>query len=164
MRRARVAVGTGSFVALLAVACVGGPGQLPDQGIDQASQGGGVVADPSGSPTGDETSSGTNNGGNKPPPGKPPVILRAGDYDQDCEVDTDCVAIFEGNACTSCACPNAAIASKDASKYSGDRTDAAKDCPDPGDVACTPCESPRVGCNPNTKKCGIGVSSSDAGG
>ena len=39
-------------------------------------------------------------------------IVEAASYDRSCAVDSDCVAIGEGNACEPCAldCPNAAIA------------------------------------------------------
>lgn len=42
MRRALASIAIGCFVVALA-ACVGGPGPLPDQGSDQASQGGGIT-------------------------------------------------------------------------------------------------------------------------
>lgn len=161
MRTGRIALGTGCLVALL-VACVGGPGPLPDQGVDQASQGGGIAGDPSGDDDG-QASGGSKSGGGTTKPAKPPVTLRASDYDQDCEVDSDCVAVFEGSACTTCRCSNAAIATKDANKYTSDLQNGVKDCPDPGDVACAPCVAITVGCDPGTKKCGVGVSSKDGG-
>ena len=163
MHKARIALVSGSFLVLLA-ACVGGPGELPDQGKDQARQGGGIVGDPSGSGSG---SAGSGSAGRPPAKSddapKAQVTIRASDFDQDCKVDSDCVAVFEGPACTACKCPNAAISSKEANKYSRDIAKGAEDCPDQGDVACTPCVSAVVGCNPDTKKCGLGVSSADEG-
>lgn len=48
--------------------------------------------------------------------------IRASDYEQACSVDSDCVAISEGNACEACAlgCTNAAINMSDESKYEDD--------------------------------------------
>ena len=162
MRRARIALATGGFVALLA-ACVGGPGPLPDQGIDQASQGGGIQGDPSSTTEQTSSAGGNDNSGSKPEQTRPPVMLRASDYDQDCEVDSDCVAVFEGEGCTACRCPNAAISTQDATKYATDVQNAAKDCPARGDVACASCQNVSPGCNPDTKKCALGVTSSDGG-
>jgi hypothetical protein len=46
-------------------------------------------------------------------------VVQAASYDRRCAVDSDCVAIGEGNACEACAldCPNAAIARSALSHY-----------------------------------------------
>ena len=159
MRRARIAFGTGCFVALLA-ACVGGPGPLPDQGTDQAGQGGGVVGDTSAG----EGSSGSSKGSTDPevvtPPGAPTQISVA-TFDTTCSEDSDCVAVFQGAVCDACRCPNAAINGRDLEKYSKDLEKAGQDCARPT-IPCR-CDSQLAGCDAKTKRCVLGVKSADGG-
>ena len=46
--------------------------------------------------------------------------ITANSYDQTCTADQDCVVIGEGDACSGCRCPNAAINRKDEAKFNGD--------------------------------------------
>lgn len=48
--------------------------------------------------------------------------IQASDYDQMCALDSDCVAVGEGEVCQACAlaCPTAAINKKDKSHYTSD--------------------------------------------
>jgi hypothetical protein len=67
--------------------------------------------------------------------------LAASDYDQACQEDSDCVAVFLGSFCAShsCACENAAINVSSYNQYSSDfdRDDAPRcPCPDAPPVAC----------------------------
>jgi hypothetical protein len=50
------------------------------------------------------------------------MIVQASDYDQSCAVDSDCVAVSEGNACYPCAlgCTNAAIRAAAYAQYQAD--------------------------------------------
>ncbi len=49
-------------------------------------------------------------------------LIQASSYDQSCKVDSDCVAVGEGNACYACqiACPNAAINASAKARYLAD--------------------------------------------
>jgi hypothetical protein len=47
----------------------------------------------------------------------PPVLVLAGNYDQSCTRDGDCIAVFEGNACTAVQCANAAIRRDELTEY-----------------------------------------------
>jgi hypothetical protein len=49
-------------------------------------------------------------------------LIQASDYEQSCKVDSDCVAVGEGSACSPCAldCPNAAISKSAYAKYQAD--------------------------------------------
>ncbi|HEX3594078.1 MAG TPA: hypothetical protein VHU80_03220 [Polyangiaceae bacterium] len=72
----------------------------------------------------------------------------AQDYDQTCNVDTDCVLVVESSdVCTSCACDNAAIAKSADQKWNDDRT--AFDCPP---IAC-----PAVACPAMIASCAKGM-------
>jgi hypothetical protein len=44
-------------------------------------------------------------------------IIRASDYDQSCNVDSDCAGVFSGNTCVDCPCPNATINKNAAAGY-----------------------------------------------
>lgn len=84
--------------------------------------------------------------------------LAAADYDQACQVDSDCVAVFLGSFCGghSCACENAAINVRSYHQYSSDfDRDNAPRCPCP--------DAPPVACNQGT--CGLrgsGVAAADS--
>lgn len=157
MQSSRVALVTGSLVALL-VACVGGPGPLPDQGPDQSSQGGGIAGDTSAG----EGSSGRNGDSTDDAPPAAPAVITVATYDTTCSEDSDCVAVYQGAVCQACFCPNAALNRKDLEKYSKDLEKAGKDCSRDG-AACGPCESQVAGCDAKTKRCALGVSSADGG-
>src|ERR1051325_1974274 len=47
------------------------------------------------------------------------AALTLSDYDTACQEDVDCVGVYIGD-CSSCMCPNAAIAKTDLPKYEGD--------------------------------------------
>lgn len=121
MNRACSSVVIGVVVSALA-ACVGGPGPLPgeEQGQDQGSS----VDDgapPRATPSGGEGSVGE--GGDS----VGSSTISASDFDRSCAADADCLAVYEGSLC-GCACPNAAIAAKDASEYASRAEDARKSC------------------------------------
>lgn len=46
--------------------------------------------------------------------------IQASGYDQSCNADADCAAVFEGNLCGLCFCPNAALAKSALAKYESD--------------------------------------------
>ena len=142
MQNVRLGVVTGLFVSAL-VACVGGPGPLPGQQTDQERQGGSgqepaQPSESSGSP-GEQPSPGTVTGGS--------VTISASEFDRSCEEDGDCVAVFEGNVCESCTCPNTAIAMKDAQTYASKAAEAIKSCSGKRDEECAGCASTSVKCS-----------------
>lgn len=47
----------------------------------------------------------------------PNALVLAGNYDQACTRDDDCVAVFEGNACEPVQCANAAIRRDEATAF-----------------------------------------------
>ncbi|MBX3234130.1 MAG: hypothetical protein KIT84_06275 [Labilithrix sp.] len=164
-----VCAAAGSIV--LVVACVGGPGSA-DQGGENGDQYGGIAT------TGGQGAQVGNRGDEGAPPGSsstttstsgapttpPPEDLRASDYDQSCERDSDCTAIYEGPACqqTQCQCNNAAIASKDNGDYSRDKTTRLVACisasSSSGGSSCTPCENQERDAHCNAaKRCQIGA-------
>lgn len=147
MHRARVFLGSVSIFAFLA-ACVGGPGPLPDQGGDQGGQGRGSSGGPS---SGDDSDDGDVS--TAPPPA--PVMVSASSFDRSCEEDDDCVGVFEGFACTSCQCPNAAINKKDRGKHTSELSKGAKDC-EQTDIACGECAARPATCDATTKTCALG--------
>lgn len=119
-------------IALLLAACTGGPGDLPGTDGGSGGQGGSSSGSSGGSSGGSSSgSSGTN------------AQIRASDFDQSCTAATDCVAVFEGQICSPCGCPNAAIAKKDLQEYASTR--AAANCPQT-DIACDACAAPAVDC------------------
>lgn len=164
----------------LAVACKGGPGNL-EQGGDNGDQYGGIRQDTSGSRV---TSQASSTGGSAdddddeytPPPSTtttptattttpkppPPKDFRAADYDQSCSKDSDCKDVYEGAACQTCKCSNAAIANKDYGKYIVATSSANAACvasgtsSSSGDVSCAPCENlGKSHCNA-AKRCAVG--------
>lgn len=46
--------------------------------------------------------------------------ISASSYDQACKSDSDCVAVYQGSACSACYCPNAAINAAAVTKYRSD--------------------------------------------
>jgi hypothetical protein len=85
--------------------------------------------------------------------------LQAADYDQACQADSDCVAVFLGSFCgaNSCACENAAINTSAYAQYASDfDKDNAPRCP------CA--AAPPVACNQGTcglRGSGVGEAGSD---
>ena len=156
MQGTRVGLVIGSLVVLLA-ACVGGPGPLPDQGSDQAGQGGGTSDDTSGS----EGSDGRGDSTDDAPPAAP-AVMTVTNYDTTCSEDSDCVAVYQGVVCQACLCPNAAVNRKDLENYSKDLEKAGTDCTR-DDIECAPCAPQVAGCDAKTNRCGLGVSSADGG-
>ena len=113
-------------------ACTGGTGDLPGSTDGGSSSSGGSSTSSS--------SGGSSSGGGGE--------IRASDFDQSCTGDQDCVAIYQGNACTPCACPNAAIAVADRQAYNDTR--ASFQCPQNEDIVCDACSAPLVACTAGT--------------
>jgi hypothetical protein len=72
--------------------------------------------------------------------------LDATHYDQSCSTAADCVAVFNGDVCSVCACPNAAINAKDKSRYDADDGSLQRYCGPRPAVACISCPTPMVAC------------------
>lgn len=72
--------------------------------------------------------------------------IRTTSYDRKCVSDTDCVAVYSGEVCNTCRCPNAAVSQKDADRYKKDLESILKACGTRAKVDCEPC-------NPTTGLC-----------
>lgn len=68
------------------------------------------------------------------------------EFDTSCDEPEDCVAVFEGEVCTICACPNAAINANDSEAYEAQFDVECKN----GDVRCEACAQPTFDCVANT--------------
>ena len=75
---------------------------------------------------------------------RPEEYVNARDYGQACEVPEDCTAIYEGEVCAVCACPNAAIAATDEAAYTADRE--ATNCGITADILCAACAPIELDC------------------
>lgn len=90
----------------IAIACgTGGGGSLPDGSTSNSTS----DASPADASVGDSRTadSGTAGGGS----------IAASEFDQACQVDGDCVVVYQGTVCNSCRCENAAIAKKELDRY-----------------------------------------------
>lgn len=74
------------------------------------------------------------------------TTLRAENYDASCTSDNGCVAVFEGDACAVCGCPNAAISQGEAARYAGDAARLVELCGPLPAAACGACLEPTVAC------------------
>jgi hypothetical protein len=174
MKVARLLFVSGSLVLLtMAMACVGGPGQLPDdqgQTQQQGGTGNSTQTSPpsSGGGAGGSTGSGTvNPGGSSGSSGSSGTNIKrsiaTNEFNQNCsgESPTECIALFFGGTCTACQCPNAAINASESEKYKKLMSERSDGCAIP-DIACAPCKSVTAICVANT--CQITTASSpDAG-
>jgi hypothetical protein len=100
-----------SGLLVVLVACTGGAGPI-DQTGNGSSSSSGLTSSSGGSSSGGssgESSSGASGGSNQ--------TVKASDFSQACVESTDCIAIYDGNVCDACKCPNAAIAKDAASDY-----------------------------------------------
>ena len=59
-------------------------------------------------------------------------------------MDPDCVAVFQGDACNTCGCPNAAIKQSALAQYQKDLAALQTHCGPRPKIACADC-SPRLG-------------------
>jgi hypothetical protein len=118
---------SGLFVVL--VACTGGAGPIDQTGNGSSSSSSGLTSSSGGSSSGG-SSGGSSSGGSG---GGSNQTVQASEFSQACVESTDCLAIYEGNVCDPCKCPNAAIAKAAASDYAEKFRGA--ECPTT-DVAC----------------------------
>jgi hypothetical protein len=153
-------------LALVVVACTGGPGPV-DQGGDNGDQYGTVTAESSGNAVQVDRGSngavpGSSTSGNPPrssasstSSGTPstPQMVSAAAFSQSCQNDSDCIAIYEGNLCTSCICGNAAIASSESQKYSSEVGTKRQQCGSIDSNPCAPCQTKQAKCNAG--RCGV---------
>jgi hypothetical protein len=183
--RKRVAVlASGFFLVSAIVACVGGPGPLPngdDTNPDVERSAGSGTGSKSGSGqgggagTGGSTGSGTATPtptGTTLPPSTPPnntKSISASEFNRSCSVDSDCVLVYQGQVCNQCQCATSgtggSIAKTDQSKYNSTLSDRRNDppCPPETDQACAPCATTFVAaCNAN-KQCSQGLPKKDGG-
>lgn len=130
------------------VGCVGGPG-------DGFGGDAGVVGSSGGSSGASSTSSSGGSSGSS-------NQIRTSDFSQTCQAAADCVPIYQGEACNSCLCPNAAIASSDLQNYQSKLSTARRSCP-PSTADCVPCPTPATLCAGNKCNVASGIPR-DAGG
>ncbi|MBX3261515.1 MAG: hypothetical protein KIS78_37440 [Labilithrix sp.] len=121
---------------------------MPDQEGDPAGQGRDVSGDPSSGSDDDPAQSTTP---------QSPATISVSSFDVSCEKDDDCVAVFQGAACTACKCPNAAINKEDRGAYASELAKASGSCAIE-DVECGECDAPRAGCDTKTNTCALGAS------
>ena len=67
-------------------------------------------------------------------------------YGQACENDGECTAVFQGDVCTPCLCPNAGILTTALSTYTADVAKLRMQCGPIAEVACKPCSPMRGLC------------------
>ncbi len=65
-------------------------------------------------------------------------------YDRACAIDSDCAAVFQGEACAVCICPNAAVNQGQLTRYQSDLAALRTKCGPMPAIACGPC-SPVIG-------------------
>jgi hypothetical protein len=126
------------FVAACGVSTLGGGGTgQPGTG--------GSINNPSSGGYGNSSSTGGSVGSGtgvtcSPSPGGHAISVA--DLSNACTTDSDCIAVFAGDVCSECTCPNTAIASTEMAAY--DSLEAAKQagcCPNEGPT----CECPTIG-------------------
>ncbi len=156
----------GLAIAVGMVGCVGGPGEpFSSSGAGSntsssgfgSSGGGDTTSSSSGSSGGPSSSGATTSGGTTS------AIVRATDFSQSCTVASDCVAVYSGDQCAPCQCPNAAIATSQASSYASKSTQAKASCGDTGNISCgAPCPATTTLCAGG--KCSIAIGIAADGG
>lgn len=72
--------------------------------------------------------------------------VAASHYDQACSLDGDCTAVFQGDVCTPCTCPNAGITAASRAKYEADVARLKAQCGPTPAVACAACTPTRGLC------------------
>lgn len=149
----------GSTLLLALVACTGGPGDpstLTQQ--NRSGQGGDVGGDLADqirraqeeAAKGERGSSGA---------AVPPASSRisVGEFKKDCEQDSDCTAVYEGEVCGGCDCENEAIAASERSAYERKKLEATIACVSGGSVPsaadCGECPTKTAVCDQGSKKC-----------
>ncbi|MFZ5444809.1 MAG: hypothetical protein ACOZQL_32770 [Myxococcota bacterium] len=74
------------------------------------------------------------------------TVIDGKQYKTACAAPTDCAAVFFGDQCGVCACPNAAISASDKVLYEADRTAARTQCGPQPAIACGPCQESVLTC------------------
>lgn len=82
-----------------------------------------------------------------------PSTIDGKKYKTECAAPADCAAVFFGDQCGVCACPNAAISSSEKVLYDADRSAAIATCGPRAAVACGPCEDRVLTCTAGV--CGL---------
>ncbi len=75
------------------------------------------------------------------------TTLEPQDYVKTCTWDTDCLAVFFGDVCGNCNCPNGAIAADNRYIYEADQTGAERSCGPRQAIGCAECQVVEVACN-----------------
>jgi hypothetical protein len=171
MKLGRLFFASGSLV-LLTFACVGGPGQLPDDQGQQQQGGTGNTTTTSPAPSSNggtgSTGSGGATGGSSGASGSSGTgtnikrTIAGSEFNQSCsgESTSECTAVFFGGTCTPCQCPNGAINSGEGEKYKKTMAERTAGCAIP-DIACSPCQPKVAICVANT--CQVANSAPDGG-
>jgi hypothetical protein len=77
------------------------------------------------------------------------TVISAKGLSTSCSVDSDCIAVYLGDACASCGCANAAISKSSQSAYDQEDADARQ--------ACWPRRTPSCGCIATAAACSNGT-------
>ncbi len=67
-------------------------------------------------------------------------------YKRTCSTDADCVAVYSGDVCALCPCPNEAIASSELTRYQSDSTSLHGRCHSTAQADCVPCATVTAFC------------------
>lgn len=81
------------------------------------------------------------------------TVIDAARYSRACAQPSDCSAVFAGDACAVCACPNTAISASAKASYDADVAALKKLCGPQPAIACAPCAEPMPTCTNRT--CGL---------
>lgn len=82
-----------------------------------------------------------------------PTVIDGKNYAKSCTVASDCVGVFFGNQCQTCACVNAAISVSDKVTYEADRSDALVACGPRDAIGCAQCAERQPTCT--MQVCGL---------
>lgn len=82
-----------------------------------------------------------------------PTFIDGKQYATACQVPADCAAVFFGDQCSACACPNAAISASQKVTYDADRSGARAACGPQPAIACAECPEVVLTCTSGV--CGV---------
>jgi hypothetical protein len=82
-----------------------------------------------------------------------PALIDGSAYKTSCSTVSDCAAVYFGDQCSMCACPNGAISVSQKVLYEADRSAALATCGARPAVACAACETRALTCESGV--CGL---------
>jgi len=72
--------------------------------------------------------------------------IDAKNYQRSCSADGDCAAVYSGDTCALCPCPNAAIATTELTRYQSDAQSLHGRCHSNAQADCVPCQAVTAFC------------------